>query len=602
MATDIFSNYRTFSSRSDAGELASLLMDPERERPAVVVSTTKAGPIIDPAALAKRLGDTADVYVLGNAGIAFDLEDQMPPDTSVYGGAARSYPPGTGWMRNAHKSMVRLAYGPEEGRAALALIAGDIADMEPAFLPVRRELPTSFISPAAPSAASARTVSGTVSVLLEPDGVLVKLEDGIARIDTSALASGIEPSRLFSAGQEVTGTLRDGVLAVTGAHTVADAVDHTVRNGVYPALVASEKAVILFPGLSVRHASDAPAGAVVAVRIVVAGRADGKAWKLAAVADPEAVEAALPFLPGGQPWITWETADEAEEAPCESPAPAEAMEAPAETEVESSAQAPADDVFTALDTVRVRFEHLHAENSRLQDELDALTAEPAPETGPLPTLMAGGAELERARVQIALLTRQRGDMIDDKRRAMIDADELAADNVRLTQHITKLREQVRTERARADRARRMTGDITEAAGSGVLFSDPGEQLRHEIYLEWATRIPAGSKADRPLAAYDFVNGFLDDVADIQGVDRSKIVAVAVEVLTGLADTMPGRDMHRLRGGNPGTSTFVDHPVYGTAWRVALQIKTASARRMHFWRGNDGMIRFATVGVHDDMGI
>jgi hypothetical protein len=83
------------------------------------------------------------------------------------------------------------------------------------------------------------------------------------------------------------------------------------------------------------------------------------------------------------------------------------------------------------------------------------------------------------------------------------------------------------------------------------------------------------------------------VDSVQGVDRTKVVAVAVEVLTGLADTMPGRDMHRLRGGLPGTSTVVEHPVHGTAWRVALQIKTASARDA-FQRGNDGKVVFAPL--------
>jgi hypothetical protein len=586
-ALDIFSNYRTFNSPRDAEELASLLVDPERERPAVVISTTKSGPIIDPAALAEKLGPSADVYVLGNAGIAFDLEDELPRDTGVYGGAARSYPPGTAWKENTSKAKVRLAYTREEGRTALAMIADDVAAMAAPG-------PATFVSARTRTSAPAPSaqVTGTVSVLLEPDGVLVKLDDGIARIDTSVLAPGIEPSRLFASGQEVTGTLKDGVLSVTGMHTPADAADHAAHGTVLPALVASEKAVILFPGLSVRHASGAPAGSVVAVRVDLSGRADGKAWKLCTVDEPDSVRDALPFLPGGHPWISMEHVAEALTEP--EPAAAKAPEpAPA---------AQGADVFDALETIRKRFDELHDEVERLEGEIESLTAEPAPVTGPLPTVATDSAELVRARDQIALMTRQRIDMLADKRRAMIDADELAADNIRLTQQITRLREQVRTERARADRARQMTVDITDVAEAAPLFTDPADQFRHEVYLEWAARIPAGSKKELPLAEYDFVNGFLKDVEELQGVDRSKIVAVAVEVLTGLADSMAGRDMHRLRGGNPGASGCIDHPVYGTAWRVALQVKTAAARRMHFWRGTDGKIRFATVGTHDDMGI
>jgi hypothetical protein len=224
------------------------------------------------------------------------------------------------------------------------------------------------------------------------------------------------------------------------------------------------------------------------------------------------------------------------------------------------------------------------------------------ETGPVPAPSSGGAELERLRAQVALLTRQKIDMIEDVSRANEDANSLAAENAALSQQVERLREDVRKERARADRARQLARDIEDVAETGPLFCDPEQQFRHEVYLEWATRIPAGSKASTPLADYGFADGFFASVEDLQGIDRSKIVAVAVEVLTGLADSMPGRDMHRLRGGLPGTSTWVEDPILGTAWRVALQVKTASARRMHFWRGTDGRIVFATVGLHDDMAI
>lgn len=626
---DIFSPYRTITSRRDADELAAVLLHPQRERPAVVVSTTKNGPLIDPAALATRLGNGVDVYLLANAALAYDLQDKLPPDTSVYGGAARCYPPGTAWTRNSATSMVRLAYSEAEGRAAIDLLVEDVADMDTA--------PVKVTSNSAPRPLAATEVEGTVSVILEPDGVLVKLDDGIARIDTSVLAPGIHPGLLFSAGQQIRGTIRDGLMSITsGIHTPADAASHAAKGLTVPALVASLKAVTLFPGLSVRHASGAPVGAVVAVRVDLSGKPDGKAWKLNTVTDPGAVTDALPFIIGGDPWITWDPSATIPEAPASAANPA-SVEAPVAapstpapvplpsppgskpvTPIVAAAPAPepepvsapvahahpaVDEVFTALDTVRTRFENLSSENMRLTRELEALRqeADTRPDV-PVPSPAFGGAELERLRVRVALMTRERAEMVEDHGRDMADADDLAVENARLLHLNETLREQNRTERSRAARARQLTRDITDATDDSPLFADAGDQFRHEVYLEWATRIPAGSKAETPLAEYGFVNGFLKDVADIQGVDRSKIVAVAVEVLTGLADSMPGRDMHRLRGGLPGASNVVEHPAYGTAWRVALQIKTASARRMHFWRGTDGMIRFAAVGVHDDMGI
>lgn len=598
--TDIFNPYSTITTPRGAIELAAMLLHPERERPAVVVSTTKNGPVISPKALAQRLGNGTDVYLINSASLAYDFSDAMPLETSVYGGAARIYPPGNAWVKNPFKSMLRLAYTEDEGRAAVALLVEDVSGID---FPVPAKT-TSTSPPRKPSAAA--PVDGTVSVILEPDGVLIKLADGIARIDTSVLAPGISPARLFCPAQKVTGTAHEGILTLTdGLHTPADAADHATRGSIQPALVISPKTVALFPGLTVRHANDAVIGSVIAVRVELSGRADGKAWKLITVPDPDEVTDALPFMTGGEPWIRWE--------PSSAAAPLEDAPAPAEPTAERTAEPappsvpaadPGGDAFAALDAVRSRLEHLSAENDRLSRELENLLMEAAEEqTGvPLPSPALGGAEVERLRSRVALMTRERADMVGDHRRAMADADDLAAENARLIHTVERLRDEIRTERARAARARQMSRDLDDVTDTGPLFNNPEDQFRHEVYLEWANRIPAGSKAETPLAAYGFADGFLTAVEELQGVDRSKIIAVAVEVLTGLADTLPGRDMHRLRGGLPGTSSYVEDPDLGTAWRVALQVKTASARRMHFWRGTDGKIVFATVGLHDDMSI
>lgn len=595
--TDIFSQHRTISSKRDAIELAALLVDPERERPAVVISTTKNGPTVNPDAVVGRLGSTADVYLLSSASLAYDFEDAMPPDTSVYGGAVRSYPPGLEWSRNSSKAMVRLAYNELEGRAAVALIADDVAAMSPG--------PTTFMSSVSRPAASTAPpeVTGTVSMLLTPDGALVELATSLARIDTADLAPGLPPEMLFAVGQEVTGTVAGGIMTVTvGLHTPADAADHAAKGKVLAALVASEKAVILFPGLTVRHASGAPVGAVIAVRIDLSGRADGKAWKLTNAAIDSAIDEALPFVKGGEPWIRFdpaaapvETAAVPEPAAEEVPA-AESLPIPAEP----APVALSDDAFNALDAVRARLEHLTAENQRLGREIETLRLETRNDA-PVPSPSFGGAEMERLRSQVALMNRDRIDMSDDLGRALADANDLAAENARISHTNENLREQIRIEQGRAARARQLSRDIADVTETGPLFAEPAEQFRHEVYLEWATRIPAGSKAGTPLAEYDFADGFLTAVDEIHGIDRSKIISVAVEVLTGIADSMPGRDMHRLRSGPAGAGCIED-PVLGTAWRVALQTKTASARRMHFWRGSDGKVVFATVGVHDDMNI
>lgn len=610
--------YSTVDTPRGAVDLAAFLCHPERDHPVVVISSTKDGPRIDPAAVARRLVNKATVYLLATPAVAYPFDEAMPEETSVYGGAARSYPTGNAWHSNQRISVLRLAYSDTEACDAVDLLAQDVDKMDPYAPPV-----TTSSTPARSTVP--QVVGCEVSMPLPPDGVLVKLADGMARIDTATLAPGIEPERLFTLGQKLTGTVWDGLFTITsGIHTVAEAVAHAPAGIIHPALVLNEKRIALFPGLVVRHASPREPCSVIAVRVELSGRADGKGWKFSTAEDPEpeSITPALPFCVGAEPWIVWsprsaqpveiaksiESAEpkpgpEGEElAPTQDNAPAAAD---GETPLSSAPAAAAHtDVASALELIRTTLHDLDETNRRLEAEATALrnTTSNQKSAGPVPSPGPGGAALDQAQRQVALLTRDRIELIGDLTRALGDADALAAENTALAHENERLRESVRTEQTRAARARQLSREISAGADTGSLFADPAEQFRHDVYLEWATRIPAASKAETPLADYGFTEEFLQSVDRIQGVDRSKIIAVAVEVLTGIADTSAGRDMHRLRGGPKAGSGFIEHAEYGTAWRVALQVATASARRLHFWRGTDGKVMFATVGVHDDMDI
>lgn len=133
---------------------------------------------------------------------------------------------------------------------------------------------------------------------------------------------------------------------------------------------------------------------------------------------------------------------------------------------------------------------------------------------------------------------------------------------------------------------------------GPWFPDPEEQFRFEVYCEWARRIPAGQKVSLPLAEYFLGPEFLPSLDDLEGVSREKVVAVVVEVLTGLAATSAGREMHVLRESEAANSAAVTRADGGVCWRVALQRATANARRLHVWRV-DNWFELARVTVHDD---
>ncbi|WP_422390185.1 hypothetical protein [Arthrobacter sp. N1] len=575
-------SYRTVSSRKDAADLAALLVDPARYNPVVVVSPSRTGPLVNADDLSIALGPEADVYLLASSSVTFDFDDVMPPETSVYGGAIRSYPPGSQWTANPRKAPFHHAYSDAEQRNLIDLISADISEMVAPAPPTARLTTT----PAKPILK--QVVEGRVAMIMEPDGALVKLVAGeMTRIDTSLLAPGIRCSRLLKAGQSVQGVIDDNVMDIRAIlHTAADAVDHVTAGSTYPCLILTDKKAALFPGLEVRSASAYEPDSVVPVTVEQVGRVDGKEWRIVEAAPDAEVSPALSFVPGAEPWVT---------APLDAPAEAEEPIAPPA----ASAAATTLTLDSALAFIRETFAYIQEDNDRLSEELDEVSARPP--TAPVPTPQAGGAELESLRAKLALVDRARIDALASAGRANRDFDEQSAQMAAMTRENERLREQIRVERERANTSRQISRAIDEP-DSGPAFVDPESQFRHEVYLEWVNRIPAASKASMPLPAFDLADGFLDCVDTIQGVDRSKIVAVAVEVLTGLADSMPGREMHRLRTGAKGNTANWEHPEHGSAWRVSLQVRSASARRLHFWRGTDDRITLARVGVHDDMGI
>ena len=135
-----------------------------------------------------------------------------------------------------------------------------------------------------------------------------------------------------------------------------------------------------------------------------------------------------------------------------------------------------------------------------------------------------------------------------------------------------------------------------AHGIGV-FSDPAEQLRHEIWLHYLHRIPESQRAELQLSEYRFGPRFFDSLDELEGISRDKVIDVLVEVLTGLVRSIHGRQLHPWRVGVVGQQeTRADG---GAAWRCSLQVNTPSARRLKYWQVPGGVVEFDSVGVHDD---
>lgn len=143
-------------------------------------------------------------------------------------------------------------------------------------------------------------------------------------------------------------------------------------------------------------------------------------------------------------------------------------------------------------------------------------------------------------------------------------------------------------------------DTSRAAADHNLFADPVDQLRFDVEIAWARRIPAGQKQALPLKPWTVGPTFLSSLDQTPDVDRAKLVDVIVEICTGLVEQMPGRDLHQLRTSDAGNAAPMTRSDGAVCWRAALQQNTPQARRIHYWMRRDQMIELSSVRLHDDL--
>ena len=219
-------------------------------------------------------------------------------------------------------------------------------------------------------------------------------------------------------------------------------------------------------------------------------------------------------------------------------------------------------------------------------------------------------ELRAARAEVTQVRRELSTTGEQASRFEQELQAMSAERELLTRRLKTLTTELNISRTSSERLRtelRKAKQKQARPAKGVsgsygqqLFDNPEEQFRFEVHAEWAHRIPAHDKDARGLVDYVVGPDFLESLSDTRGVERSKVVAVTVEVLTGLASELNGRELHQLRTSAAGGSPTVVRADGAICWRVSLQVKTPSARRLHYWQLKDGSIELSRVVTHDDM--
>lgn len=632
------------TSAAQAEAVARYVISAGRTRPVVVLTASPGGveSQFDVGEIGAALGPEVDVRLLAAPDAVAAFGALMPAGGQTYGGAARVYPPGRAWLDDPARLPLRFPGGQADGAAgvtASSLLVDDALAM------VARANWRSGRVPA-----GRRRVDGVVKGLVANRAV-VRLEDGTFAAVTPALTvPGLPVHRLCAVGQQVVG-LHDPATSWLDVHDSLRAPSQLLKPYkvgrvvlVEVGEVADDHLVVrLHPDVEVRveRVDAAPEGGMLpglysagdVVRAVVTARPPAWALRLVDVPDGTAVKA-VALLAGGPPWLA-EVIGESRVEQSAAPVPPTVRAVPGPPVGRRSSTAPVDVGVADPGTGEPVSSAVRATpgmvSGRRRTQLSATPVDmsaprvvPAPLPPAVPAPSVSVPPVRKAPVPVPPVRKQPGgsggrddvvrlpaaglrgpvalgDDVSDVRPAEVRAllgefVLLERDRERLEARIASLTEQLRDQRAQL---RGALASQSRGASVRPAFADAEAGLRHEITGAWARRIPVAEQPSLPLG--DFLVGpeFVDSLTRLGEGHRDKALAVAVEVILGLAPSLPGREVHRYRESESGGSPYVTRADGAALWRANLQSGSAAARRMHYWILPGGTVELCHVGVHDE---
>lgn len=588
-----------------ARALADLLNGNTRTRPVVVVTTPHGQPVpwIDIDEIVEQVGDIADIYLVPTGPHSWELSNNLPAMTQVYGGAGRVYPVGHQWASAPRRSPLRFAYNAAEGPGATTALIDDALRMA-----TDAGLFDSKVSN------QRRQLTGVVAGIVA-DRAMVKLGCELGIVPDALAFPGVPLERCIWSGQELTG-LYDAAsrwFDVRESHLPPDVALSSYAPGdvvlVQVESVESDEAfVFLHPLVVVRLSREVvtsnpvddmtdllSAGEVLTARVA----ATGPEWRLSVldIDDDEEPVVACALFRGGPPWLMpREDVPVAEEPVPVAPSPVEVLTFDAfdDTDVVDLAKK----LAPPADTPVVRPSPVMLDRKR-----GPMPASPPPEAAALAASVESvstrsmSLTIASLQAEVKQLKRQRDDVRDQAQGLATELTHIRPELHQAEDRARRLAQQLEQSRAKLRRSR-----STRAAPDAVQFADRERGFRFLVELAWATRIPSAEQPSCPLPGYGIGPAFLDSVAALQGLTVDRVADVVMEVLTGKARESSGREVHQLRSGESGGAPQLVRSDGARAWRVSLQRNTPSARRLHYWVLTDGSIELAKVGVHDDMSL
>lgn len=616
----------------DVADLVAGLTSSSRREPWCVVTSQPFGDV--PFAvneIAEQTAGICDIWVVPNGPLTYLLAEQLPPDCEVFGGAARTYPPGISWMKNPVEAKRRFWNADAKLQAQqLESLISDVHAMayEAGLLDKR-------------AGNLQKTNATIVSFMAEGARAFVKLANGsLSAIAQELTIKEVPLDRFLAVGQVVSGTFDNelnrfliDVPRVTAQQFLERFVHGTVTVGLVKSSERASGVITLFPGLDVTiKRSDTSSnpkdrvdlffepGDVVAVRIIRDPQGH-LALRTLDIDDDEILADALPIIDGGKPWLTPEedylpVRDELEVEPIESflarfgltqtedavSAEAEqAPEAPLETRaaprfvpgpgmrqvvpVPAPAKNPEVAEMAAVDSDALSPTERRDLIAQLQLTITTLKRENQ-------RLLAGN--LESAGEAMAHL---RGEQARALAGLVRERDDALAAAVTQRDRANDLRKQLQEARRQQilglDFDENRTKFAPDAAGAF-------DWLNFELGLAWIDRVSPAERARNPLPQFTIGDNFIASFEALSNGKKNKALRAMLDILSGDSGRLNAREVHALRQSEGANSPDVVRSDGAKCLRAYIEEKSPSARRLHYWLLPHNEIEFSRVVLHDDM--
>lgn len=609
---------------AEVSELARRILDPARQRPVAVVTTTFEGdlPYVDVEELEKAVSDVAEIALVSSGDLTFELAAALPNSCEVFNGAVRSFPVGQEWLERPSLARRRFSLSQHEQQKVFDAVVDDLIGMaHRAGLSVA-------------SVADARQASGIVRAMLANDSrAMVELDGGGMATISAEVSFAPAPLRwVVHEGARVTGKLDLETRRLALDAAIASAADlwaHFPDGSVTLALVHEverQRATLLVHPqhpISVARGDLSPnpldrvdllltEGDVIEVRVVrdAQGR---RALRTIDLDDHEPVLPAVALTPGGDPWLkpgrsilepepeltvtsieeflatigvsrgveadegsTFETTPTEKTTP---PTPVTPRPGPGARPAHVARPQPASP--TGPETALEKRTALQSALARI-DELQAqLRAERATRSGP---------SAEALRSEVEQLKSLAGELVAEKQRAFDDA--------------RILRDRLKDAQASLRAARRTAADVSmsSARDRRSRFADTEAWIRHELYLQWIDRLDASTRAQHPLTDGVVIGPrFAESLTDLDDAQLDKALRCAMEAACGFIGKLSAREVHALRSGDGAGDAPLQRSADGArCMRAYVEQNTPQARRLHYWMLRGGGVELSRVVLHDDV--